>query len=427
MKAEMATETKDLLRRILQVSLRVSLFAPPMKPFVRFSAHGKTRAANGVPRCQALWDFDDLLQKQLLGLVREVASPDAVARLCVEQWKGNLGALYEGQRQALEQTRRDGTEYPFHFDRRTELVAERIKPGGRLLYIGCGSGKECLHYAKAGLRVIGIDTMTLLLSVAKGWAAHLTLPVDFTCMDAMNLGLAPGSFDGFLFEFYGFLPSFYQILALQRGLATILHPGGHGFIVAQRKRYGSYWFRMGNRYPPAMTNWLIPHASADFLFSTADGCEERLSYGLYNRSHTVQSLSAELEHTFDVLDCFYEDDPRYVIAIVQRRKDAGFHDVAEMDDHDAAKQVSLSSLPEIENTLKKMEALCDWLEVHAQKVATRFTSSETPTNDCLEALSISIDTPGFMDLLVNILALEHTALSLGPVSCAIPGREVPKA
>ena len=86
--------------------------------------------------------------------------------------------------------------------------------------------------ARSGLRVVGIDTMAPILDVAMGWAAHLGLPVSFICMDVMDLGLKPNSFDGFLLEFYGEIPSLDQTLALQRNLANVLKPGGRGFIAS---------------------------------------------------------------------------------------------------------------------------------------------------------------------------------------------------
>ena len=59
-------------------------------------------------------------------------------------------------------------------------------------------------------------------------------------MDAHDIGFSPGSFDGFLLEFYGFQPSLVQALALQRGLASTLNDNGKGFIVANRNKYALF-------------------------------------------------------------------------------------------------------------------------------------------------------------------------------------------
>ena len=71
--------------------------------------------------------------------------------------------------------------------------------------------------------------------------------------------------------------------------------------------------------------WLREQSLLDYWFSEPDGCEERLLYGLYNRSHTKDSLSAELSCTFDVVECLHEAyDPRYVIGVVKRRDGIDF-------------------------------------------------------------------------------------------------------
>jgi ubiquinone/menaquinone biosynthesis C-methylase UbiE len=399
-----------LLERILRASKRISSSAPPMKPFVRFSRYGREKTPAGISYARLLWDFDDLIQKKLLGLAYEIASPDAIVRAGIEQWKDNLADLLRNQKEALEQAVRDGISSVFQPDSTTEAIAERMKPGEHLLYIGCGSGKPCCYLAGQGLHVLGIDTMAPLLEVAKGWATHAGLPVQICCIDAARLGFKPDSFDGFLFGLYGSLPSRSQTLALQKDLSRILRPGGQGFVAAVRKRYTSYWFLMGSRYPRAMTNWLIPHAAADFLFSQADNCEERLMYGLYDRSHTVQSLSAELSHTFEVMDCFYEDDPRYVMAVVRRRSDRDVYDEAMQDDISVGREVSPSRLAKIRTVLERIEHLCDHLEAHTRRVIACFRDARgLPADASLETISASSDIAGFIELLREILGPGHPA------------------
>ena len=46
-------------------------------------------------------------------------------------------------------------------------------------------------------------------------------------------------------------------------------------------------------------------------------------YGLYMRSHTVDSLATELSHAFSIVECKYEEyDPRYVMCVVERKGDS---------------------------------------------------------------------------------------------------------
>lgn len=405
MKLNSKGEAEKLLKRILHLSYRISRLSPPMKPFVRFSADRGDDQQWKVFHSRFFWDFDDLLQKRLLNLAYEIASPATIVQACVEQWKVNLQALCARRSKELEQAKRSGAEYAFTFHRRTQFIAERIRPGNRFLYIGCGSGTQCFLLAKKGLRVVGIDTIASLLGVAKDWAAYLELPDLFVCMDVMELGFEPGSFDSFLLEFYGALPSSSQVLALQNGLSNILNSEGSGFIIAERKKYSSYWFMMGTPYPQPMVNWLAPQERFDFLFSEADACEEKLFYGLYKRSHTLQSLSCELSKTFEVSECLYESDPRYIIAVVKRKESSKYHNIIDGRQTNAIseKVVTSLSLSEVSQTVRKIEVVCDQLEAHAERVTNFFEDSEkSSANNCLR--SVSTDILGFIDLLEGAVA-----------------------
>lgn len=246
--------------------------------------------------------------------------------------------------------------------------------------------------------------MAPILDVAAGWATHLSLPVDFICMDVMDLGFKPNSFDGFLLEFYGNTPSLDQTLALQRGLANALKPDGRGFIVSNRKKYSSYWSYMGSTYPRSMVNWLAPQASLDFMFSETDGCGEGLIYGLYSKFNTMESLSSELSHSFKVLECLYEQDPRYIIAVVEPKATVEFHTTIE-EDHSSnlpKREPVRSNIPKVRDVLKKIEVICDQLETHASGVSEFFESSErSSAGNCLQ--TVSTDLTGFIYLLKDVV------------------------
>lgn len=357
---------RDPVSRILGLSRRVSVFGPAMKPFVRFSSR---RQACGFERRQ-LWDFDDLLQKKLLSLLRKTASPEEIARACAEQWKRNSESLHRAQQSRLGLGEVAVNEPPYAAHRRN-LLQEHLGRSGRLLYVGCGTGRDCLAWAREGLRVVGVDTDLPLVQLARDWNGHLRHPAFFAGMDMMALGFRPAAFDGFLLELYGGLPDARHATALRRELDRVLRPDGIGLVVAERKMYPCWWFLMPTSWPDSMVKWLRGQVFLDFRFEKKDACEERLQYGLFSRCHTEESLSAELSGTFAVVSCRYQADPRYVLAVV--RKKEGMGEKEEQEERRGPERAAVD-LSAIEGTLDNAEVLCDELERHAERVASFFNA-----------------------------------------------------
>ena len=176
---------------------------------------------------------------------------------------------------------------------------------------------------------------------------------------------------------------------------------------------------MGNvPYPPAVVAWLYPRRDLDFLHSEADASEERLVYGLYNRSHTIDSLRAELAASFDVVECFYqEDDPRYVIAVVRPRQEAveatdrtadvGV-DGADPDLHSGVGTPNKADTVrpyggQVEAQLLQAETICESMEALCQAVYACFEGSRNDTNARIEALSVSPQLGQFLEWLEDFL------------------------
>ena len=244
------------------------------------------------------------------------------------------------------------------------------------------TGRDCLAWAKEDA-VVGVDTDSSLVQLARTERSS-RVPADFAGMDMMALGFRPGAFDGFLVEIYGGIPDAERVMALQGELARVLRPGGLGLVVAERKMYPCWWFLMPTTWPDPMVAWLRGQVSLDFRFSARDACEERLHYGLFSRCHTVESLSAELSRTFEVLSCRYQADPRYVLAAVRKREGAWDGDTGEKY---TAVPADLSAM---EGTLEDMEFLCRELERHAEEVASFFEDGGRGAN-CLAALRQSAE------------------------------------
>ncbi len=398
----------DVIVRALELSLRISKHSPPMKPFVRFARD--TQSLYGNDRRQArwfFWDFDAMVQRVLLGVIRRTSTPETLAEACAQRWAVNLARLEAKMRLELQAIARAGRQVQFPSDPRLKYILDRIPSNGRFLWAGCGTGSECLALASRGLNVVGTDTVPGLVDVANEWARHFALSFKAFRLDALAFDKAElGLFDGFLVGFYGEMPSRTHALRLQEYMHGILSEEGRGVIVANRRKYASYWFRMETTYSKLMTERLAVQAHFDYRFSQPDKSEEQLRYGLYWKTHTRESLAAELSHSFNVLECTYERDPRYVTCVVgrkqgpsverERRKSQGLADT-----QTAGLRISATSIDEL---LNKVETICEVLEAHERRVQEFYDHSGT-----LEVTSpikgVDVDYSAFVGLLEGVSAV----------------------
>ena len=378
-----------------------------MKPFVRF---GGSDSGSNAALLRCAWDFDDVLQKRLLDLFRDIASAEDLVRLGTEQWKKNISPPVSPVDVDLE-WHEARLAYCFdHFRNRYRTIQQVLPTNAAFLYIGCGGGDECFALQRnTTRRITGIDSHVALLRSARELGKKFHHPVQFAAMDVLDLGFRDASFDGFLIEFYGFLPLQSQVESLQWTLARILKREGIGLVVASRKKYFSYWFKMGSSWPPSMVKWLAGQASLDFAFTVSDAYEERLMYGLYNRSHTKASLSAELSKTFEMLDCDYTpEDPRYVLATVRKRERSNEESYRTFPV--PANQFKPLRKAEIERAMSEIETICNHLENHAEEVADYFVSGDK-NSSCLSRFSGNRDA--FLDLFQAVTREKMSCLSAG--------------
>lgn len=398
--------TEAILTTILELSRCISYYSPAIKPFVRFSKKSNSSLRNRTRKeySDIFWDFDYLLQQLLLNLAYKVVSPDEIVKACIEQWKRNLEGLYKNMRCNLELSIANKTRFRcgFAVRKRSEFMLERIKPGSRLLYVGCGSGRSSFFLAEQGVHVVGIDTNNLLTDLANEWSDYLKVPFKAIYMDVMDLKFERNSFDSFLLECYGSWPSLNQTIYVQRILARILKDEGEGFIMAIRRKYTSYWYKMGYPYPEQAAKWLAPQADLDLKFSEPDACIGSFVYGLYIKSHTTQSLSSELSHTFDVLQCKYEAyDPRYILAVVKRKKGTALSVPAY--NQKSKKKISEHDILSVGKTISKVEAICDMLISHSNRLGAFFLNANDTCSIRNPLVSVKTDTAKFMSLLEDVL------------------------
>lgn len=69
-----------------------------------------------------------------------------------------------------------------------------LRPGARVLVLGCGTGPEACHFAEAGMCVTGIDISPTAIDLARTQAATRGLDITWIVGDACDLSRA-GRFD----------------------------------------------------------------------------------------------------------------------------------------------------------------------------------------------------------------------------------------
>ena len=413
--------TKKILDRVLDLSWRVSVYSPPMKPFVRFSKEMDEIYRYKDDRRKLFWNFDDVLQGILLDIIKSISSPQQLADACIERWRINLEQLYDRRKRELEEFVKRGDSFEANYRDRDTFISNQIRAGSKFLYVGCGSGTDCLRFANLGYEVFGIDTVFKLIDIATQWAKHLALPFKPICMDVMDICFTKETFDFFLIEFYGY-QTLGESLAIQRELARVLRKGGKGFVVGSRKQYSSFWYLMGSNYPFAMTNWLLGQSFLDYPKTQFDANEEKLHYGVYYRSQTIDSLSAELKHTFNLRECFYEEyDQRYVMCVVEPKENYDDIDLIEITPE---WQVPLENQykvgrDSIENFLKQIETICDFLEAHEKDVVQFFEENQPMVRSPLESIPVSLSK--FIGLLEDLYEVNPVAAATGPTPKATKG------
>jgi 2-polyprenyl-3-methyl-5-hydroxy-6-metoxy-1,4-benzoquinol methylase len=114
-----------------------------------------------------------------------------------------------------------------------EYVEYLLKPGGRLLDLGCGSGWLSFDFAERGMSVIGVDVSSEQINAAnESKARSKTENVEFECADfnTWNSERYRGYFDSvFVSAFMHHLPE-VELELIVRKIASVVKPGGRVFL-----------------------------------------------------------------------------------------------------------------------------------------------------------------------------------------------------
>jgi len=124
------------------------------------------------------------------------------------------------------------------------FVRERLSAADRVLELGCGYGRVALELAKTAGRVVGIDTSSESLALARRLAGDGTR-CEFLEMDAADLRFADGGFDVVVCVQNGICAFNADPVRLVREALRVTQPGGRALFSTYSSRFWEHrlrWF-----------------------------------------------------------------------------------------------------------------------------------------------------------------------------------------
>jgi ubiquinone/menaquinone biosynthesis C-methylase UbiE len=113
-----------------------------------------------------------------------------------------------------------------------------VKPGGKLLEIGCSMGTDLLQLARRGLQVTGIDLTEAAIELAQRRFDLYNLKAELRTGNAENLPFADNSFD--IVYSFGVLHHTPDTLRAVEEVRRVLVPGGLAVIMLYHRRSFNY-------------------------------------------------------------------------------------------------------------------------------------------------------------------------------------------
>ena len=108
------------------------------------------------------------------------------------------------------------------------LLERHLRPGQRLLDVGCGAGREAVGFARAGLSVVGIDLAPAMIALARERARAAGVTIELAVAEPLTMPASAGPFDAVYFSpgIYAHIPGRDRRVRTLRRLRELLAPGG---------------------------------------------------------------------------------------------------------------------------------------------------------------------------------------------------------
>jgi SAM-dependent methyltransferase len=157
--------------------------------------------------------------------------PDATVETVKDFWQAHVNnEYYTKERRASEAYFRQIEErrYRFHYHLADLFSRLRGRPG-KLLEVGCGIGVDSIQLARGGFNVTAVDLTENALAVAREFAAHRGVDIDFRLGNAESLEFEDESFD--VVYSFGVLHHTPDIEKSVAEVRRVLKPGGTAHVM----------------------------------------------------------------------------------------------------------------------------------------------------------------------------------------------------
>ena len=174
-----------------------------------------------------------------------------------------------------------------------QFVLEHCKPPGRIIDLGCGTGRLAITLAQHGFHPVGVDLAPEMLKVLGEKAAALGLAIPCVCANLVQLDMfADQSFDhaACLFSTLGLVVGAEARRQVVLHAYRLLRPGGV-FVLHVHNRWFNAWTAPGRKLlvKEMLGSWLGRNGSGDYEMPPHQGVG-RLTMHMFTRREIVRLL-----------------------------------------------------------------------------------------------------------------------------------------